>query len=287
MEEYRTHTTFVSNIADVSFAHVLELMMALGSYREGLVLVGGWVPYLLLKAYQSQDISFQHVGSKDIDIVVNPAIVDQKRYATIVELLEQRGYIPKEHSKYSFVKRVQTTTGEEHIQVDFLGPEYGGTAKKRRHQVIQDDFLLRKARGADIVFEHALDMTIEGKLPNGGEGRTIIKIADIVGILTMKGIVMGSRYKEKDAYDLMSLLLYYKNGPLAVAEEIRPFQEHGLVKEALEAMREKFRSPESEGPTWTADFQEARGERREQVKTQAYLQMQRFLQVLSNSEYRI
>lgn len=62
--------------------------------------------------------------------MVNPAIVDQKQYATMVELLEQRGYIPKEHTKYSFVKRVQTTTGEEHIQVDFLGPEYGGTAKK-------------------------------------------------------------------------------------------------------------------------------------------------------------
>ncbi len=284
MEEYRTQTTFVSNIADVSFAHVLELMLALGSYREGFVLVGGWVPYLLLKAYQSQDLSFQHVGSKDVDIVVNPAIVDQKRYATIVELLEQRGYIPKEHTKYSFVKRVQTATGEEHIQVDFLGPEYGGTTKKHSHQVIQDDFLVRKARGADIVFEHALDMTIEGKLPNGGEGRTIIKIADIVGILTMKGIAMGSRYKEKDAYDLMSLLLYYKNGPLAVAEEIRPFQEHGLVKEALQAMREKFRSPESEGPTWTADFQEAQGEIRDQVKTQAYLQMQRFLRALSDEE---
>jgi len=182
------------------------------------------------------------------------------------------------------VKRVQTATGQEHIQVDFLGPEYGGTAKKHRHQVIQDDFLVRKARGADIVFEHALDMTIEGKLPNGGQGRTTMKIANIVGILTMKGIVMGSRYKEKDAYDLVSLLLYYKHGPLAVAEEMRPFQQHGLVKEALQAMREKFRSPESEGPTWTADFQEAQGEIREQVKMQAYLQMQRFLQALSNSE---
>jgi hypothetical protein len=149
MEEQRTHATFVSNIADVSFAHVLELMMTLGPYRAGLVLVGGWVPYLLLKAYQPQDISFQHVGSRDIDIVVNPTIVDQKQYATMVELLEQRGYIPKEHTTFSFVKRVQTTTGEEHIQVDFLGPEYGGTAKKHRHQVIQDDFLLRKARGAD------------------------------------------------------------------------------------------------------------------------------------------
>ena len=66
--------------------------MALGSYREGLVLVGGWVPYLLLKAYQSQDIPFQHVGSKDIDIVVNPAIVDQKQYLFFDRILNEEVY---------------------------------------------------------------------------------------------------------------------------------------------------------------------------------------------------
>ena len=278
--ESRTKTTFVSNIADVSLSHLLELMMALGSYREGLVIVGGWVPYLLLKEYQNKDVSFQHIGSKDIDIVVNPAIVDEKKYATILEILQNKGYKAKEGTTYSFVKTVVTNKGEEQIQIDFLGPEYGGTARSKRHQRVQDDFLLRKARGADVVFNHSLTITLEGKLPSGAQGRTAVKIADIVGILTMKGIVMGTRYKEKDAYDISSLILYYKSGPLAVVDEIRPYREHGLVKEALEAIHEKFRSREAEGPTWMADFQEAAGEFREQIKTQTYLQVQRFLTAL-------
>lgn len=280
-QDERTKATFVSNIADVSLSHLLELMIALGSYREGLVLVGGWVPYLLLKQYQNPEISFQHVGSKDIDIAVNPALIDEAKYATILELLEQRGYKPRENTTFSFVKTVTTTKGEEIIQIDFLGPEYGGTPKNKRHQRVQDDFLVRKARGADVMFDHAIEVTLEGKLPDGAQGKTTIKMANIVGIMTMKGIVIGSRYRQKDAYDINSLVLYYKSGPFAVAEEIRPFKDHGLIKEALDAIHDKFRSREAEGPNWVADFQEAIGEFREQIKTASYLQIQRFLTALN------
>lgn len=276
----RTKTTFVSNIADVSLSHLLELMISLGSYREGLVLVGGWVPYLLLKQYQNPEVNFQHVGSKDIDIAVNPVVINEAKYATILEILKQRGYTPRENAPFSYTKTVTTNKGEEQIQIDFLGPEYGGTPKSKRHQRIQDDFLVRKARGADEMFKHALEIELEGKLPDGAEGKTNIKMANIVGIMTMKGIVIGDRYKQKDAYDITSLVLYYKSGPFAVAEEISPYKEHGLVREALESIRTKFRSRDAEGPVWAADFQEAIGEAREQIKTASYLQVQRFLTAL-------
>jgi len=290
-QDDRTKTAFVSNIADISLSHLLELMIALGEYREGLVLVGGWVPYLLLKQYQPSSADFQHIGSKDIDIAVNPKIVNESGYASILEILEQRGYKPKLDAKgnpiqHSFVKNVSTDKGKEQIQIDFLGPEYGGTKKSKRHQRIQDDFLVRKARGADLMFDHAIDITLEGKLPDGTEGRTNIKMANIVGIMTMKGIVVGSRYRQKDAYDIHSLVLYYKSGPFAVAKEIRPFVDHGLVKEALESIHEKFRSREAEGPSWVADFLEVDDELREQVKTQAYLQVQRFLTALKEAPVR-
>lgn len=281
----RTKTTFVSNIADVSLSYLLELMIALGSYREGLVLVGGWVPYLLLKQYQPSDVDFRHVGSKDIDIAVNPKLIDEKGYSSILEILKQRGYEPKldtqgKSIQHSFVKNVITSKGEEQIQIDFLGPEYGGTQKSKRHQRVQENFLVRKARGADAMFDHSIDITLKGKLPDGSEGKTNIKMANIVGIMTMKGIVLGSRYKQKDAYDIHSLVLYYKSGPYTVAEEIRPFIEHGLIKEAIAAIHDKFRSREAEGPSWVADFQVAVGDIREQIKTQAYLQVQRFLTAL-------
>ena len=59
-----------------------------------------------------------------------------------------------------------------------------------------------------------------------------------------------------------------------------PYIGNGLIKEALEAIDTKFRSREAEVPNWVADFQEAIGEVREQIKTQSYLQMRRFLTAL-------
>lgn len=275
--ENRTKKVFQANIADVSLSHLIELILALGSYKDGLVLVGGWAPFFLLQEFQPEGRDFSHIGSKDIDIAVDPRIVDEKKYAKIIELIQSRGYEKKAGSTFSFIKKVQTNDGEDQIQIDFLGPEYGGTPKNKRHQVIQDDFFLRKAHGADIVFEHANTIELIGKLPNGAEGKTTIKVADIVGIMTMKGIVIGSRYKEKDAYDIYSLILHYKDGAASVAEELKPHTGHGLVKESIAAIQDKFRSREAEGPSWVADFFELSGEPREQILTQAYLEVQRFL----------
>ncbi len=279
-DDTRTTRAFQNDIAKVSFSHLLELAIALGSYRDGLVLVGGWVPFLLLREHQPKHLDFQHAGSIDIDFAVNPNRVDEERYASLLELVQAQGYRPKQGSRFSFVKDVVTTTGEQVIQIDFLGPEYGGTTSSHRHQVVQDDFFLRKARGADIVFDHSAELTIEGELPGGADGKATLAVADIVGSVTMKGIVLGSRFKKKDAYDLFSLVRYYKEGAESVALEMKPYKDKPLVKEALAAIRDKFRAQNAEGPNWVADFEEVTGEARERLKTEAYLQVHRLLELL-------
>jgi hypothetical protein len=285
-EEKRTSATLKDNMAEVSKTHLLELMLALRSYRESLVLIGGWVPYFLLEKYQQSGVEFQHVGSQDIDIAVDPRKVDGKQYATIVELIKKRGYLPKEGSAFSFVKEVKLATGKtEVIQIDFLGPEYGGTVKSKRHQRVQGKMLIRKARGADIVFEHNIEFELSGKLANGSQSSVKIKAADIVGILTMKGIVIGERYREKDAYDIYSLIAYYKGGPMAAAKEVKPHLTNKLVKEGVAGIDKKFCSRKAEGPSWVADFEMVEGEAREQLITNAHMQVNRFLEFLKNIKH--
>lgn len=64
----------------------------------------------------------------------------------------------------------------------------------------------------DIVFDHLFTYKLEGKLPQGAYNEVEIQVADPVAILTMKGIVLGVRYSEKDAYDIYSVVSHYKNG---------------------------------------------------------------------------
>lgn len=279
----RTNITFSeTNIANISLSHLLELMRTLRSYKEGLVVVGGWVPYLLLKQFQHPESTFTHVGSKDIDIAVNPDIINKTQYASLVTLLTGRGYVPNPDSEFSYIKKITTPTGEDIIQVDFLAPEYGGRGKSHRDQKLKDDFLARKARGADIVFDKPISFTLTGTLPNQAETSETFYIANIVGILTMKGYVLGQRYKEKDAYDIYSLVMHYKNGAESIAEEMRPHLGNGLVQEALQTIKTNFASTTSEGPTFVADFLNETGDARTARQAEAYAGVRRLLELLGH-----
>ena len=66
-------------------------MTLLKGYKNSIVLVGGWVPYFLLQKFQ-KDIEFKHVGSVDIDLVIDPDLIKSGVYETIVGIIVRNGY---------------------------------------------------------------------------------------------------------------------------------------------------------------------------------------------------
>src|SRR3970282_560986 len=92
------------------------------------------------------------------------------------------------------------------------------------------------------------------QVPDGGQTRVRMKVADMVGSLALKGIAIGERYAEKDAYDIYALCAHCRGAPAAVAELLRPFRDEEPVRRGLAAIAEKFRDRDAEGPTWTAVF---------------------------------
>ena len=60
--------------------------------------------------------------------------------------------------------------------------------------------------------------------------RVPLKVVDVVGSLVLKGIAIGDRYAEKDAYDIYALCAHQRGGPREVAEQLRPFREEPAVK---------------------------------------------------------
>ncbi|MFH1873786.1 MAG: hypothetical protein ABH859_01185 [Pseudomonadota bacterium] len=253
MERFITH--FENNEANISLSVLLELMTILGQYRNSIYLVGGWAPYFLLQQFQKKDDFFEHVGSIDIDLVIDFTKISENQYAGIVELLEKRGYQARKDRlgkpiPFSFERTVQ----EMALAIDFLAGEYGGTTNKHRHQQVQDELLARKARGADLLPEHHMTLQLDGYLPGGGHNRCELKMGNLVSILSMKGITIAERYKEKDAYDIYALIAHYKEGVTSCFDEISPFCKHGLVKEGMKSICEKFATEKSVGPLWASTF---------------------------------
>lgn len=282
-ERFITH--FENNEANRSQSVLLELMTILGRYREALYLVGGWAPYYLLKKFQKSDDPFQHVGSIDIDVAIDFTTISQDQYAGIVELLEKRGYRTKKDRvgraiPFSFECDIQGLK----VAVDFLAGEYGGTGKNHRHQRIQNDLLARKARGADLLPEHHLVLQLDGFLPDGSHHHTDLRIANIVSILSMKGITISERYKEKDAYDIYALIAHYKEGTVSCSDEILPFCRKGLVKEGMKSICDKFSTENSVGPTWAAKFMEPDNATTARIKqTEVYQRVLPFVEKIRKS----
>ena len=68
-------------------AVIIELVHLLGEYREDVVLVGGWIPSLLMP-----DAEVKHVGSAGVDLAINHQGLPEAGYETIEKLLLERGY---------------------------------------------------------------------------------------------------------------------------------------------------------------------------------------------------
>jgi hypothetical protein len=280
---------YSKSVTESSKSVLVEVLRILGSYRDYLVLFGGWSPYFILEKFGEGG---QHCGSVDIDFVLNPRLIDLKVYATIVSLIEKRGYKPYvaddgEVLPYRFYRSVKSPLDDiEHvIEVDFISePDVVKRLSPGKFLAVQKDLQAVVIRGSSVVFSHNFEHKITGVLPSGAETRALAKISDVVGSLATKGLALKGRYKEKDAYDVYFVLRYYKGGPKKVAEEVRSFLGESVVAEALEEIRDKFRSVRSEGPFQVAYFLAPGDERlRERIQGEAYAVLRAFFDGLKNS----
>lgn len=270
-----------SEITNVSKSVLLELLLILRSYLHALVLVGGWAPHFLLERYQ-QDKEFKHIGSVDIDFAIDPKLISLKEYKTIVELLKKRGYKPVEDKlsveiPFKFEREIKGVK----ISVDFLSQGYLNKTKKR-HRKVQHDLRARIMKGCQIVFNHNFEYELQGKLPEkGGNTGEKLKIADVLASIVTKGYALAGRYNEKDAYDIYSVVSYYKNGMEDSAKEVKPFVKDKVVNESLNLIKERFRKIDDIGPVWVGNFVYPDNEEaRKRIIADAFMRVNRFLELV-------
>lgn len=136
---------------------LLDLGQVLGSFfADAIVLVGGWVPALLLP-----DAMEPHVGSLDVDLALNPDHLRGGRYAEIVKALLGTGRYVQADQKFKLRAVVDLQDGESAIvvDVDFLKPHEKRRGKKAR---LLDDFRPLDADGCAAAFQHPERLKIEG-----------------------------------------------------------------------------------------------------------------------------
>ncbi|MEI7833248.1 MAG: hypothetical protein WCJ56_08635 [bacterium] len=240
-----TQRDYPADLVEAARRVLLELTRLLAEYRDDVVVIGGWVPELLLA---------NHIGSIDVDLALNHIHLKEIGYKSIERLLLDNGYFKDQRQPFIFHKIISVNGLEIDVEVDFLAGEYPAERPKSRTQKVQD-VNTRKARGCDLAFDMYDEVKIAGILPGGEKATATIRVASIVSFLIMKGMALG-RGKEKDSYDIYFCLTRYHGGLDKLIADFRPYICLVLVREGLEKIADEFASVDHIGPNHVANFNE-------------------------------
>ena len=268
-EMLRNYTDYNQGQTEASHRILIELVSLFNQYKDDIRIVGGWVPDLMFPAEG-------HVGSVDVDVLVNHLKLKDSGYQTMARLLLKNGYREHPEKYFSFVKTIRIDDIDYDVDVDILAGMYGGSPQKKRSQHIQGIKAL-KATGGNFAFDFPpQDVKIESKRPDGALDIAHVNVIAVVPYIVMKTAAMG-RGKAKDAYDIYFIAAHYAGGIPALANCFSNVKDLNIIKDMKKKLSEKFASIDHAGPVDVADFMEANGEEREFLKRDAYERIQELL----------
>jgi len=260
---------------------LIELGQVLGAYREGFVVIGGAVPWLLLKGAIPP-----HVGTLDIDLALDPEILEGNGYATLIETLERADYERGVEGLKPFQLRrlVSVADGGPPVPVlvDLMMPR---EAKPEKHRPAHVEGLrVQVADGAIVALSHRERMTCEGKMPDGRRNSVQLLVATIPALLVMKGFALTGRDKKKDPYDIYFSVRNFPGGPRALAAQCVSLLEDPVAREGYDKIGEKFRREDDFGPgtvrLFLAESDSLGGMTADQVQADAFRQVQAWWEAL-------
>jgi len=228
---------------------LIDIGQVLGSFVDSMLLVGGWVPELVISAP-----SERHSGSIDVDFLLDAQKLENGGYAALVQLLlDTRRY--KQGSKaFQLVAEVDLADDKQLVlvEVDFLAPR--GAKFENHTPTLIPDFRVLEVDVSGQVFDEPTELTLPGKNMSGAENTVRLRVVTGVDFLVMKAYALRNRDKPKDAYDICYYLDHAPDGLDHLAEEWRAHKLGDQLVEAERIFLEKFSSVNAFGPQQVAQF---------------------------------
>jgi hypothetical protein len=262
-------------------AVLIEIGQILGPYRGAVVVVGGAVPYLLLRGADPP-----HVGTLDVDLDLDPERLAEGAYAELVETLERAGYGRDVEGLKPFQLQRAVDLGDGGapvlVLVDLLMPR---DAKTRRNRpALIAGLRVQGAEAGEIALKNNVRLSVEGQMPDGRPNRVELLVASIPALLVMKGFALDGRDKPKDAYDIYYCVRNFPGGPVALAEACKPLLSERIARDGFSRIAAKFEAEEAFGPHTVSLFLGESGGfdnmSADQVRVDAYRQVRAWFEAL-------
>jgi hypothetical protein len=269
-EDLRSSIDYSEGQRDAAHRVLVELCSLFTQYQDDIRIIGGWVPELL---FPDQG----HVGSVDVDMLINHLTLEDEGYQTMARILLKNGYKQHPEKYFSFIKEVVVNGVPFDVDGDILAGMYGGTRRGKHSQHIQG-LKAMKATGGDFAFKfEPRQVKLEAPRPDGAIDTARVNVVALVPYFVMKTAAMG-RGKAKDAYDIYFLIKHYPGGAKQLALEFSGSSETPIVREMREKLSEKFASVDHAGPVDVANFMDLSDEQEiEMIHRDAFEQVQALL----------
>lgn len=278
----RSHREYAQRQVEAARRVLVDLGQVLGSwFDDSIVVVGGWVPDLLLHAPEEP-----HVGSIDVDLALDPAKLTEGRYAEIVRALLATRRYDKTESPFRLRASVELGDGGEAVvvDIDFMKPLERRRGSRRKARRILEDFRPLDADGCAAAFRHPHPVRVRGHTIVGAENTVTLLVAAIEDFLIMKSYALAKRDKPKDAYDVCYCLDHVAGGMEPIARSWRARRDEPLVANAIAFLRDKFASVRAFGPQQVVAFYDDVGEEARAMRARrAHELVRRFLTLIEGS----
>jgi hypothetical protein len=245
------------------------LVKAIGAqYDARIVVVGGLVPNLLMdeKALDPLFAGDKHAGTNDVDLCIELDLraEEDAMYQCLESTLLRYSFTKvkrnrPEPEKWSWVRSSDTAS----VIVDLLCDRDSVCAGKagrvaRDEESGQGDSIgALRMQGAHLAFVDPVhrEIIIE-LLDGGGRSKVTVRVANILAFIVLKCFALKGRVEQKDAYDLVWVLMRWNGGPRAAAAAARSCSgaDHEDVASALAILADEFGSTDMSGCVGYASF---------------------------------
>ena len=238
-------------LAEEARRMALHIATILGDLADEVVIVGGLVPHLIV---DQERVPERHVGTRDLDLGLSLGVLDHERYREISERLRDRGF-EAALSDTGHRKRQTWRLPKEQITIDFLIGPVDQDAHPGRLQDLEADFAAIITPALPLAFVDAITVTIDGLTPAGERARRDVRVAGPASFVVLKAHAFRGRGENKDAYDLVYVLLNYGEQPLVeVAGRFQLIAGAPEAQSALTMLAEDFATDAHLGPVRRAEF---------------------------------
>ncbi|MCL2777516.1 MAG: hypothetical protein FWD73_05890 [Polyangiaceae bacterium] len=221
---------------------------------DDLVIVGGLVPSLLIDQKVLQDDVAPHVGTMDLDVGLQIALLNEGRYRQLTERLRDAGFKMDTNEAGNPTRQRWAITSGGTVTVDFLIQPSREGDKGGKLRDIEPDFAAIIAPGLRCAFRDHQQITLKGKTLFGEKATREIWVCGAGAYVVLKALAFDSRGENKDAYDLYYVVRNYGAGVDDVAAKLHPLLDDLEAKRALAVLRRDFSELDAVGPMRVSVF---------------------------------